>query len=136
MLTIEKVLFLRKIDFFSSMTSKELGHIAAISEEVVYSAGSEVIREGEYGDSMFLVVDGEVRIHRGGTELLISKKNDFFGEMTLIDGEPRSASATAVTDSLLLCINQADFHEILSGNFQAVLAIMRTLSHRLRKSDD
>ena len=83
---------------------------------------------------MFLIVDGSVRIHRGDTELFIGKRNDHFGEMTLIDGEPRSASVNAIDDCLVLRIVQADFHEILSGNFQAVLAVMRTLLMRIRQS--
>jgi CRP-like cAMP-binding protein len=135
-LTVQKVLALRSIELFSSMSTAELGRLAAITEEVVYPAGSEIIREGDYGDSMFVIVDGEVQIHRGETPIYVCRKNDYFGETTLIDGEPRSASATAITDCLMLRLDQADFHEILSHNFDAALAVMRTLSRRIRRADD
>jgi CRP/FNR family cyclic AMP-dependent transcriptional regulator len=135
MLTVQKVLFLRRVDLFSSMSSRELGSVALIAEEVVYSAGAAIFKEGDFGDAMFLIVDGEVRIHRGGTELNRLRENGYFGEMTILDGEPRSASASAVSDCLVLRITQADFHLILSGNFQAVLSIMRTLSQRIRRAE-
>ncbi|MFC2172277.1 cyclic nucleotide-binding domain-containing protein [Acidobacteriota bacterium] len=136
MLTVQKLAFLSRIELFSGMSSKELGHIAAIAEEIVYPARTEIFREGDYGDYMLLVVEGEVKIHHGDKELMICQKNDYFGEMTLLDGEPRSASASTLTDCLMLRVNQANFHDILSGNFEAVLAIMRTLTQRLRKREE
>src|SRR5436190_18361026 len=135
MLTVQKVLFLRRVDLFSSMSSRELGAVALIAEEVVYPAGTAIIQVDEFGDAMFLIVDGEVRIHKGDLLLNTLRENGYFGEMTILDGEPRSASATAVSDCLVLRIKQSDFHNILSSNFQAVLAIMRTLSQRIRKAE-
>lgn len=136
MLTIQKVLFLRRVNLFSSMSSRELGAVALIAEEVVYPAGTAVIRLGEFGDAMFLIVDGEVRIHKGNLHLNTLHQNGYFGEMTILDGGPRSASATAVNDCLVLRIKQSDFHTILASNFPAVLAIMRTLSQRIRKAEE
>jgi len=131
-ITIEKVLFLRNVALFASMPSRELGRIAGIADEVVYPAGSVVIKEGDYGDSMFLIVEGQVRIYRGEVELTTLGPRAYFGEMSILDGEPRSASAAAASDCLLLRINQADFHEILSANFEATLSIVRMLISHIR----
>lgn len=135
MLTVQKLLFLRKVDLFASLSARELGHVANIAEEVVYPEGSVIIQEGDYGDSMFLIVDGEVRIHRGDVELNTLAENAYFGEMTLLDGSPRSASARARTDCLVLRIVQSEFQEILSTNFEAVRAIVRTLCARIRRAE-
>ena len=66
------------------------------------------------------------------TKLATLESRDYFGEMSILDGEPRSASVSAETDCLLLCINQADFHDILSRHFEVALTIIKTLTHRLR----
>ena len=136
MLTIQKILFLRRVDLFASMSTAELGRIALIAEELVFPAGTRIIREGELGDAMFIVVEGQVRIHRGEVALGAVKDGNYFGEMTLLDGTPRSASATADTDCLVLCIRQAYFEELLASNFEAVQAVLRTLCQRVRAAED
>ena len=116
------------------MPPGELAHLAGIAQEVIYTAGDTIIRQGEHGDRMFLIAEGEVRIHRGETVLAVLKAQDYFGEMSILDGEPRSASATALTDCLLLCIDQADFYEILSHHIEVAMTIVRTLTRRLRQT--
>ncbi len=133
MITVQKILFLRNVPLFSGMPPGELACLAGIAEEVVYSAGAPIINQGEHGDSMFLIAEGDVRIHRDETELAILKHQDYFGEMSILDGEPRSASASAVSDCLLLRINQADFYDILCRHTEVNLRIIRTLTRRLRK---
>ena len=136
MITVQKVLFLRNVPLFSGMPPSELSHLAGIAEEYVYSAGETIITEGDHGDSLYLIVEGNVRVHRGDTSLAELAPQDYFGEMSILDGEPRSASVTANTDCLLLCISQADFHDILSRHFEVALTIIKTLTQRLRTADD
>ena len=132
MITVERLLFLQNVALFGKMKTRELGHIAAIAEEVVFTAGEPIFAKGDYGDSMYLIVEGQVRIHRGGVRLNVLDEKAYFGEMALLDGEPRSASATAQTDCLLLRIGQEEFLHFLSGNFAAALTILRTITQRLR----
>ncbi|MDA0746800.1 MAG: cyclic nucleotide-binding domain-containing protein [bacterium] len=132
MITIQKILFLRHVPLFAGMPPDELSTLAGIAAEIVYSTGQTIIHQGEHGSSMFLIVQGKVRIHQGNVELAILKQEDYFGEMSILDGEPRSASATALTDCLLLCIDQADFHDILTRHAGAALTIIQTLTQRLR----
>ena len=133
MIIVQKILFLRNVSLFTGMPPRELSHLAGIAEEVIYSEGESIIVQDEHGDSMFLIVEGNVLIHRNERDLAELKAKDYFGEMSILDGEPRSASATATSDCLLLRIKQADFHEILSQRVQVAMTIIKTLTQRLRE---
>ena len=133
MIVVEKMLFLGNVSLFSNIGTNDLADIASIAREASYPSGYQLIQEGEYGDHMFLIVDGEVRIHRGQTSLKVLGRKEFFGEMGIIDGEPRSASATAVSDCFLLRIDKDDFQDLLSTHSSAALAVMRVLTQRLRE---
>ena len=132
MIVVEKILFLRHVPLFANMATSELTQVAAIAREVTYPAGSRIIQQGEHGDHMFLIVDGEVSVMRGETPLKVLGPRDFFGEMSIIDGEPRSASVTAQTDCLLLRIDKEDFQQLLSTYSSAALSVARALNQRLR----
>jgi CRP-like cAMP-binding protein len=134
MILVQKILFLKKVPLFSSMVPSELSQLASIAEEVVVPAGTEIIHQGDHGDSMFVIVEGEIKIHKDQSDLAWLKSQDYFGEMSILDGEPRSASATAQTDSLLLRIKQDDFYLILSKHFEVALNIIQTLTRRLRRT--
>lgn len=135
MITVEKVVFLRAVPLFSGLATSEIGRVAGIAEEVVFTSGSRIITQGEHGDSMFLIAEGEVRVHIGESQLAVLTRNDFFGEMSLLDYEPRSASVTALTDCLLLRIGQRDFQRVLFTRAEVAQAIIRTLTRRLRKAE-
>jgi len=135
MITVEKILFLRNVPLFSGMPLRELGRVADIAEEVVYPAGSPIIREREPGDSMFLIVEGEVQVYLGEEEIRVQREHDYFGDIAILLDEPRTASVTARSDCLLLRIGQADFYDILSSHFEASLAVIRTLIRRLLEAE-
>lgn len=132
MITVQKILFLKNIPLFAKMPPEELGHLAGIAEEVVYSQGDTIIREGDHGEEMFLIVEGEIEIHRAAESLAVLGSQDYFGEMSILDGEPRSATATVKADCLLLRIRQSDFYDILERHFGVSLTIIHTLTRRLR----
>lgn len=134
MILVQKILFLKNVPLFSSMAPTELSHLAGIAEEVVYPANTSIITHGEHGDEMFLIVEGEIKIHIGNEALATLSVRDYFGEMSILDGEPRSASATALSDCLLLRIKQEDFYNILSQRFDVALTIIQTLTRRLRSA--
>jgi CRP-like cAMP-binding protein len=134
MIVVEKVLFLSRVSIFTAIPSRELGHFALISEEVVIPKGKFVFNQGEPGDSMYLVVEGEFGVVRDGREIARMGPKDYFGEMSILDDEPRSASVVAKSDSLLLRIPRHEFLDIVANHPAAALAIIRTLSQRLRLS--
>ena len=129
---VQKILFLKNVPLFSSMAPGELSQLAGIAEEVVYATNTPIITQGEHGDAMYLIAEGTIKIHVGDEELAQLTVRDYFGEMSILDGEPRSASATAASDCLLLRVKQEDFHYILSQRFDVALNIIQTLTRRLR----
>lgn len=133
--TLEKVLFLKRVPLFSGVPTRDLVQIAGIAEEVLCSPDERIITEGDQGSALFLIVEGEVAIHRADQRLAALRPQDCFGEMSILDNEPRSASATALTDCLLLKVDQDHFHAILNQNADVALAIIRTLTRRLRNMD-
>ena len=93
--TVEKVLFLKSIDLFRALPGEELAQIAEIAEEQPFAFGDQVFTEGEPGDALYLVVEGTVKVHQGGKQLAQLGPRDVFGEMAVLDSEPRSATVTA-----------------------------------------
>ena len=132
--TVEKVLFLKRIDLFSQIASEDLAQIAQITEEMHIEEGEEVFHEGEPGNTLFFIVDGHVRIHRGGTTLATLGERSVFGEMSLLDMEPRSATVTVEDDVTLLRIERDDFHDILAEKAEIAQGIIMVLSRRLRRT--
>ncbi|HKC23461.1 MAG TPA: cyclic nucleotide-binding domain-containing protein [Thermoanaerobaculia bacterium] len=130
MITVQKLLLLRKVDLFADMTTRELGRVAGATKEVVHSAGSTIFSEGDAGDALYLVVSGDVEVVRGGERLRVLKSADYFGELAVLTGEPRGATVRALTDCLLLRLERADFHDVLAGSFDAVLAVIKTICRR------
>lgn len=130
--TVEKVLFLKGVDLFGVIPGEDLSQIAQIADEVDLDAGEPVFREGDLGDSLYLVVSGTVRVHSGEKEIALLGERQVFGEMALLDSEPRSASVTAVSDVTLLRIQQEDFADILSEKSEIAQGIIKVLSRRLR----
>lgn len=133
--TIEKVLFLKGVELFQSIPGEELSQIARITDEVQFPPEQMVVREGDSGDAMYLIVDGEVRVHSGPTDFAQLGPRDYFGEMSILDAEPRSATVTALTDLRLLRITHSDFSEILTEKPEISYGIIQTLTQRLREAN-
>ena len=132
--TVEKVLFLKSIDLFHALPSEELAQIAEIAEEVPFGSGDPVFTEGETGDALYLVVEGAVRVHRGDKQLAQLGERDVFGEMAVLDSEPRSASVTVIDDAVLLKIGRDDFRDILGERPEIAMGVMKVLTYRLRET--
>ena len=130
--TVEKVLFLKSIDLFRTLPSEELAQIAEIAEEQPMAAGDPVFGEGEPGDALYLIVEGKVKVHKGDKQLVQLGVRDVFGEMAVLDSEPRSASVTVVDDAVLLKIGRDDFRDILAERPEIAMGVIKVLSGRLR----
>jgi CRP-like cAMP-binding protein len=107
---------------------------------VEMKAGDFVFREGDLGTEMYIINEGKVEIlNQVGDEeqiLAVLEKGDFFGEMSVLEDLPRAASARAVTDLRLLQINGSTFDQLLQGNPEIAVRMMRKLSRRLRETDE
>jgi CRP-like cAMP-binding protein len=132
--TVEKVLFMKSIDLFRALPSEELAQIAEIAEEQPMTSGEQIFAEGEPGDALYLIVEGRVKVHKGEKELVRLGVRDVFGEMAVLDSEPRSASVTAVEDAVLLKIGRDDFRDILIERPEIAMGVMKVLTRRLRET--
>ncbi len=133
--TVEKVLFLKGVDLFKSIPGEELSHIAQITEEVELRSTQTIFQEGEHGDAMYLIVDGKVKVHSGEKVFAELGEKQSFGEMSILDTEPRSASVTAMSDLTLLKIQRDDFMEILAEKPEISQGIIKVLTRRLREAN-
>lgn len=139
MITIEKILFLKRISIFRSLNSQELRMIAEVVSEEEFAAGEVIFQEGRLGDCMYLVVEGKVAIFTGVPPqiktLAVFEAGDFFGEMGLYDDKQRSASAMARDTARLLVLRKNDFCELISEYPEVALGIMKELNQRLRDTN-
>ena len=134
--TLEKTIILKSVDLFKSIPAENLSRVAQITDEVSYDANSSIFAEGDYGDSLFIVVDGNVRIHKGQQELAMLGKGTCLGEMALLDDEPRSADATVTEDSTLFQIEQEGFYEVMGSQSDIMEGIIKLLTSRLRIANE
>jgi hypothetical protein len=132
LLEIEKVIILKSTSLFTETPENILVDIASIVREERIPEGEIIFEKGDQGSSMYIISEGEVRIHDGDITFAVMKNRDFFGELALLDPEPRSASVTALKDSLLLRLDQEDFYELMSERMEVAKGILKVLCRRLR----
>ena len=133
--TLEKTIFMKGVDLFRDISGEEVSHVAQIAEEIEYDSKQTIFEEGDVGDSMFIIVDGAVRIHKGNKELAVLSKGKFVGEMALLDQEPRSASVTSTEETTLLEINGEDFYDLMASRMEIMQGIVKILTQRLREAN-
>lgn len=136
---------LSKIFLFRELTPKEMDVLIAISKEKRAKKNEVIFKEGAVGDAFYLIILGSVRISTivpgvGEEALTILREGEYFGEMALIDDAPRSASAIANEDTLLLLIEKDNFRKLLAKEtgiaYKLLWVFTKTLSARLRKTDE
>ena len=132
-LTIEKVLILKSCSMFSKIPEDSLAELAAITEEVVTEAGETIFSKGDLGKSMYIIVYGKVKVHDGDKTFAELGNRDIFGEMAILDAEVRSASITAIEETLMFRIDQDPFFELMSEHSIVTRGILQVLCARLRK---
>ena len=112
-----------------------LSDIASILKEVSISEGDEIFKKGDPGDCMYIIYEGQVKIHIGNYLLNTLINRDFFGDLGLLDSNPRSASATAEKDTLLLRLDQDAFYDLMSQRPEVAQGILQVLCNRIRTQD-
>ncbi len=129
---IEKVLFLQNVDVFSEVSTEKLAALATIAKEVELGPDVTLYGVSDVSDSMFLVLEGEVRLHRDGAEVARARSRDAFGTWALFDDELRVVSATTDGPARLLRIDKADFVDILADDVAITQGVLKALAGRLR----
>jgi CRP-like cAMP-binding protein len=127
----ETVALLEQVPLFAGLSRRHLGRVASVAAPKHYLAGATLVRVGAPADAFYIILDGAARVEIPvGTVAL--EPGDFFGEMALIDGEPRAATVTAATDMVVLVIPRPKFLALLMAEPKVALAMMTTLVQRLR----
>ena len=133
---VDRVVALKRTALFADTPENVLSSVAQIMNEVTYHEGQEIFVKGETGTSLFIVYDGEVGIFDGPEQLATFAKGGFFGELALLDAEPRSATAIALADVLAFRIDQDDFYDLMEERGEVLQNIVRVLCQRLRRQNE
>ncbi len=131
---------LKYIPLFSELTENELIEINKLAVKQYYKKDNMILIEEEIGSTMFIILDGRVKISRiseEGREVILSilSEGDFFGEMSILDGQNRSANVVTLDDSKIMIVRREDFLQMLHDYPQIAINLLKELAHRLRRSD-
>ena len=131
---------LRNVPLFSGLDETELERLSRVAARRRAGRGDQVVRAGESADALLILLTGRAKVtnfDEEGREIILAwlGPGEFFGEMGLIDGSPRSASVVAVENCELLSIGKHEFQRCMQDNFQVVLKLMQILVRRLREAD-
>lgn len=132
---------LKSVPLFREVSEADLRAIADLVRERRQPKGSLILTQGDEGEALFLIRSGQVKVTivaEDGREVILSVlgPGSFFGEMALIDDEPRSAHVFAMQESVLLVLRREDFRARLARSPELAIALLRELSRRLRRADD
>jgi CRP-like cAMP-binding protein len=128
----ERIALLREVALFSGVDDDGLAAVASKSSEVAFEAGRTIVRQGEVGTGFFLIASGRARVVRDGRTLAELGPGQFFGELSLLDQQPRIAQVVAEAPTLCLALASWDFEAILASQPGVALAILRGVARRLR----
>lgn len=127
--------YLARVPVLAALSAEERALLASRVRMLPFGAGEAVVREGEQGDSMYIIYDGVCEVLRedkrgGRNRLALLQKGDFFGEMSLLTGEKRTATVAAIGDSLLLLVDKGLFAEALASKPETVSFLAEVLARR------
>jgi len=133
-------MLLRNIPLFANLSDSELAQISAEASLKQYPRNKVILSEGEKSDSLYAIVAGKVKVlisDEDGKEIILAilGPGEFFGEMSLIDNQPRSATVISMESSSFNVISHGDFMRCLTGNPQIARTILQTMAKRLREAD-
>jgi len=137
---MEKIELLQSVSIFWDLNEDDLGHIADKMVAKHFENGNYIFLEDSEGEQCFFVLEGSVKVTRlskDGREVILAMLNegDFFGEMSLLDGESRSANVIALEKTKVLTLDRNDFIAVVNDYPQIAVQLLKELARRLRKSD-
>jgi CRP-like cAMP-binding protein len=130
--TDEKLELLRKTPLLAGLGRRDLEEVGRLADEVDVKAGHVLMREGDPGREFFVIVDGTVRIDRGGETIRRMGAGDFVGDIALVTERPRTATVTAESDARLLVVGHREFHSLLDQFPSIRLSVLESMALRLR----
>lgn len=143
--TARNISTLKDVVLFKGLTGDQLQTLANACREVVYKAGKTIFEENSVGDSMYIILEGAVKVHKqdfyGGKEVITTlHEGDHFGELSLFDSVPRSAAVTTIKDTVLLELREREMAELMAHDSKLAQTIYRAfiseLANRLRETNE
>ncbi len=130
-------LALKTIPMFSGLSDEAIQPLLKMLRHRHVGRGEVIVREGDDADCFYLILAGKAKVilkNENEREFIISflKSGEFFGEMAMLDQQPRSATVVAVMPCELLLVGKADFEQFLSGNYEIARYMLRSFAHRMR----
>jgi len=132
---LERVLLLKQTAMFENTDENYLLEIAEVMMEKEYSKGSMIFQEGDEGNSMYIIVSGEVQVAVAGHVLATLKEKEFFGDLSLLDPAPRSASASTTKECVVLELQDQAIYELMADHIDVTRGIIKVLCERLRRQN-
>ncbi len=123
---------LSRVPLFSNLSKRELQFIASRTDEVDVKAGTKLTTQGKPGDSFYVLLDGEAEVHVDGQPRRTLKKGDFFGEISMMDRGPATATITTTTPAKLLVMSHAQFRDAIKASDGLLVKVLSAMGERLR----
>lgn len=136
---------IKDVVLFRNLQPEQLQALARACQEVTIKAGRTIIEENSVGDSMYIILEGAVKVHKqdfyGGKEVITTlHEGDHFGELSLFDSAPRSAAVTTIKDTVMLELKEKNMTELMSADARLAQSIYRAviaeLANRLRETNE
>ncbi len=128
--------FLARVPVFAHCTADEIQAIASVAQESFFQPAQIIVTQGTPGQAFYLILSGRVEILRDGVSLGAFGAGDFFGEMSLLDSAPRSATIRAIEQTSCLMLSSWDFKALLERHPSIAIKLLEVLSRRLRVADE
>lgn len=133
--TSQLVKRLKKVTILRALSQSQLKALTKWAKVVVFSKGETVVKRGERGNGLYLILEGSADVRRGNRSLARLGAGQFFGEMSLFDNEPRSADVVALQPSKLVAVSKWEFWGFAASEPSVVLSVLEEMSRRLRAAD-
>jgi CRP/FNR family transcriptional regulator, cyclic AMP receptor protein len=132
---------LQRAPLFAALEDEDAAELRASMTEVALERGDSLFHEGDPGDRLYVVIEGKIKLHRSSNDgrenmLAVLGPGEMFGELSLFDPGPRTATATALTDVRLLGLGHSDLQPWLTGRPKVAAALLRAIARRLRRTNE
>lgn len=127
-----KIAALSKVPLFEHLTRKELGFVAAEGDEVDVPAGKVLIRQGQPGDTFYVILQGEAQVKVGSSVRSVLKAGDFFGEISMLDRGLGTATVTTLKPSRMFVMSHSQFRDAIKGSDALLVKVLLAMGERLR----
>ncbi len=134
--SVDRLLFVRQVPIFQELRDDFIVRLASVMDEISFPANYTIFRQGQQGRSLFIVLSGKVKIHIGTQLLAEFPQGESFGEMSVFDAQPRSASATTIVPCECLELTQEQLYDAIEETPEIAVNIIGVLSRRIRELNE